>query len=404
MRSAKARNETMKRSRVGGGGNAARKRPIVKHVTNNITNNINNYFAPQSGSAPAPEAQPEAPPNLFPEGGREVRAPHNHGRTYRSVLSTRSGKLFGDCGHCTKTYRPITYFAPEECIPNVRSHPQFLDAFEAYEAAYAERDLEGATEARATIGAMRTTQCPSCRRTNNKPTGEKKACKEFYEATKREVCERQNGCMNPDCVERGPLAYYVLEGDHVDPETKVRRLSDWTWWGWNGGVAAMKLEVPKLQWPCSFCHKLEKTSNQANRCGDPDLMPDGKNSKHATDEEVAQYKAKHYAKNVYPKQVYVDSEKSRRGTCLHCTRPVTPETVFAFDFDHRDERSKMIGKDTLAGVKGGVGGIVANSAKRASLENIKDILDAEMAKCDLLCANCHHRKTWGYPVRTQEVA
>ena len=390
----------MKRSRVGGGSNAARKRPVVKNVTNNITNNtINNYFAAKPGPAPAPEAQPEAPPHLFAEGEREVRAPYKDHGTYRRVISTRSGKLFGDCGACSKTHLPIADFAPDECLNNVRKRPEFFDALEVYETAYTERDLEGATESRATIEAKRSTNCPSCRKTHNTPTGEVKACKEFWEATKREACERQDGCMHQDCVERGPLAVHVLEGDHVDPGTKVRALSKYIWWACNGGVAAMKLEVLKLQWPCRFCHILENTSNQANRCGDPDLMPDGKHSKHATKEEVAQYTAKHHAKIKYPKQVFVDAEKLRRGACLHCTRPVTAETAFAFVFDHRDERTKMIGKDTLARVRGGVGGLVNNHTKAASLDKIKDVLDAEMAKCDLLCANCHKRKTFGYPQR-----
>jgi len=29
----------------------------------------------------------------------------------------------------------------------------------------------------------------------------------------------------------------------------------------------------------------------------------------------------------------------------------------------------------------------------------KEILDKEMDKCDLLCHNCHHRKTNKYPMR-----
>jgi hypothetical protein len=203
--------------------------------------------------------------------------------------------------------------------------------------------------------------------------------------------------MNPDCPERGPLAVYVLEGDHIDPETKVHALGDYVWWGFNGGVTAMKLEAAKLQWPCAFCHILEKTGNAANRHGNPDLMPDGKSR--GTKEDVAQYFAKYNAKVRYPKQQYVDAEKLLRGSCLQCKRPVTAETTFAFDFDHRDETTKMIGKDTLARVQGGVGGLVTNDSRGACLENIKDVLDAEMAKCDLLCRNCHHRKTHGYPVR-----
>ena len=60
----------------------------------------------------------------------------------------------------------------------------------------------------------------------------------------------------------------------------------------------------------------------------------------------------------------------------------------------RDERTKMRGKDTLARKVGGVAGLVENCAKRAALDKIQPILVAEMDKCDLLCLNCHHRKTY----------
>jgi hypothetical protein len=148
---------------------------------------------------------------------------------------------------------------------------------------------------------------------------------------------------------------------------------------------------------CRFCHRLEETSSAARRPGDPDLMPAGKS--YGTKAEVKQYEAKRRAMIVYPKQTYVDAEKLRRGHCLQCERPVTVATAFAFDFDHRDPMTKMKGEETLAGTNGGVGGLAHNITKVASLAKIKGVLDAEMAKCDLLCTNCHHRKTWGYPMR-----
>jgi hypothetical protein len=44
---------------------------------------------------------------------------------------------------------------------------------------------------------------------------------------------------------------------------------------------------------------------------------------------------------------------------------------------------------------------VAGTSNRTKIDapGFKEVLDAEMAKCDLLCHNCHHRKTWGYPMR-----
>jgi len=385
---------------VRGGGVSKGKQKIVKHVTNNITYNINNYFQPQQGPAPAPEAVPEKPPNLFPADEVAVRAPHGNPRygAYRRVQSNRSGKLIGDCGHCTRKGRDIADFGPDECNNNVRTHPAFFEALAAYNEAYAARDYDGAAEARATLEEMRTVKCQPCRKTQNTLTGETKKCYDDWQALKQEACAGPDGgCANQDCVERGPLAVYVIEADHIDPKEKVYDLSDYKWWACNGGVAAMRLEAEKVRMICKFCHRLEETSSAARRSGDPELMPTGKWN--GTEEEVKQYTAKHSATIRYPKQAYVDAEKLRRAHCLQCERPVTAETAFAFDFDHRDPMTKMKGEETLAGTTGGVGGLVSNCAKAASLSKIKGLLDAEMAKCDLLCANCHKRKTRGYPVR-----
>jgi len=391
----------MKKRAAASSSGSASKRPTT--VVNNITiKTMNNYFAPRPGPAPAPKAGPVVPPHLFPEGERDVRVPHGNGGTYRRILSTRSGGLFGDCGNCATKYLSIDKFAPDECLNNHRLRAAFLEKVDDYNEAYEARDLEAVREAREYLVEKRTAYCPPCRKTNNTPTGEVKACKEFWIATREAMCLAQNGCRHPGCIERGDLAKYVSEGDHFDPDglldpanKKVKALSDYKWWAWNGGVIAMRAEVAKLQWPCKFCHQLENTGDAANRRGDPVLLPDGKHS--GTEEEIKQYNAKRNAKIVYPKQQHVDAEKLRRGCCLKCKRAVTEENVFAFHFDHRDELTKMVGG--LAGKQGGVGGLVGNVVKAAALDKIEPILDAEMAKCDLLCANCHHRKTWGYPYR-----
>jgi hypothetical protein len=45
---------------------------------------------------------------------------------------------------------------------------------------------------------------------------------------------------------------------------------------------------------------------------------------------------------------------------------------------------------------------VGNGVKAAALDQVKDLLDAEMAKCELLCANCHHRHTHKYGADGEE--
>ena len=206
--------------------------------------------------------------------------------------------------------------------------------------------------------------------------------------------------MKPGCPWKGDNRdWRVMQADHLDPKGLkdpankwVHAVSEYKWWPGNGGVPAMRLEAAKCQWICGFCHSLEPTSNSGQRCGNPVDMPAGKSS--GTKGEVAQYEAKRKATIRYPKQQHVDAEKLRIGCCAKCDRGVTKETCVAFQFDHIDETTKLIGKDTLAGESGGVAGLVHNVANRAALGEIKDVLDAEMAKCQLLCANCHKLKTW----------
>jgi hypothetical protein len=252
--------------------------------------------------------------------------------------------------------------------------------------------LEAARAARADVVATRNAYCQSCQEVHSKLSPKEQACKAEWERMRKEA----GGCAKPECCERGPDTWQVLQANHLNPETKVHGVSQYSWWAkkeWTVDqcVAEMREEAVKCNFLCGFCHALDERSDQANRRGDPDDMPDGKSS--GTEKEKKQYGDKYIAKICFPKQQFVDAEKLRRGCCATCRRAVAPETCVAFHFDHRDERTKMRGRDTLAGERGGVSGLVTNHAKRAALDEIQPILVAEMDKCDLLCQNCHHRKT-----------
>jgi len=73
--------------------------------------------------------------------------------------------------------------------------------------------------------------------------------------------------------------------------------------------------------------------------------------------------------NVRRLKQLVDDEKARRGGCERCGFNEHPA---ALDFHHRDGETKL--------------GTIAN-LKRLGAGTARHL--AEMAKCDLLCANCH---------------
>ena len=382
-------------------------------------NTINMYFTIQPGPASAPEAAAATPraTSLFPPSERtHTKMGKYNGSEVRKIVSmvTSSGKLVGDCYNCTKASMDIAKFAPRESNNNFHKRPDYLNALDAYHAAYEAGDYEEAKKQRAIVEEGRAHKCPSCVQKIGHMTPKKKACKEFYDTLRRDKAIEQDGCLYPDCTERGTEAWCVLEGDHIhgsndpDPELrKVHALSDYPWWSCHGGVAAMRKEVAKgIEWKCRFCHMKDPLSNCANKCPDPATMPEGKRGKNATPEEIKQSKARWHATNVYPKHQFVDAHKREvRRACLRCARPVLEGEEHCFIFDHRDETTKMKGKDTLAGETGGVAGLVHNCSKsEASLEKIQSLLEREMDLCDLLCANCDRRKTFGYPERADVIA
>ena len=375
---------------------------VIKNITynNHNTYNINNYFAP----SPAPEAaqgvvMAEKPQeeHLFPSNDRVHRA-HSHPRhgSYITSQVKKDGSMVGECINCVKFAIPIDRFVPREANTAVRTRPAFFAAVDKFKEAYAARDLDAATNARAEVDRLRNSRCPSCQASLGHMSPAEKKCKEYYDSQRKQAAAENNGCANQNCPfgARGEGAWCVLQGDHIDQTTKTMALGSCLRWPKLGGVPAMKREVAKgINWICACCHKLEPTSNSGRRNTKEkiDKMPKGKRT--GTKRDLLQYKAKQRATVVFHKHQYVDACKRDIGNCVKCSLRVLPGQEPAFTFDHIDETTKIKGKGTVAGKTGGVSGIAANMI---SLSTMQSYIDAEIAKCQLMCENCHHRKTNRY--------
>jgi len=297
-------------------------------------------------------------------------------------------------------------FAPEADSTNTAAKRQRFDiARRAFVVAVRAGDRDTALVQRRIVEQLRSKLCRPCRR-NTKLSPTVQACKDEWDRMKQEACRRQGGCSNPECSERGMASWIAMQADH-GTNPKRYRLSDYKWWSWNGGVAAMREEARQIfQWCCGVCHSLEATSNQGRRCGDPNLMPNGK--RRGTKEERTQYQAKQRAKIKFPKQQYVDRIKREIGICQYpgCGRRVVVGNEQGSQWDHQNESSKRMCRclnangepkgpchgceDRLFGRAGGVAGLVGNCSNEASLDKVRPLLDAEMKpKCNLYCTPCH---------------
>ena len=85
--------------------------------------------------------------------------------------------------------------------------------------------------------------------------------------------------------------------------------------------------------------------------------------------------AKYYRDNAKKRnKALVLQIKLAAQECYDCGLTITPDTLYMFDFDHREPRQK---KFTLSMVR---------------TESVQAIVE-EAAKCDVVCKNCHAHRT-----------
>jgi hypothetical protein len=363
---------------------------------------ITSFFTKVDGATYVPPPDPNQPPPLLPPGEPKLKKKRvKYNGKWRDVYVwcvSKNGTLTAGCENCPNSFG-MDKFAPHDCLNSKTKHKAFVEALADYKKAVAKRDIDALKAALAILEENRMTKCHRCQADLGHLSPKAKACKNYWDDLRKKHCNLNGGCANPDCVERGPEAWTVLQGDHI-PSEKTHRLSAYTWWASNGGVPAMQKEVEAIhQWVCGYCHMLEPTTRAAHKTH-PDDMPNGKR-RGGTEVELQQYDAKKHTKKTYPKREYIDAKKRAVGECAHCERPVRVGEEHCFICDHIDETTKLRGG--LAGESGGVSGLVHNFSNDARLEapGMKKLLDDEWDKCQLLCWNCDRRKTFGYPRRAE---
>ena len=189
-----------------------------------------------------------------------------------------------------------------------------------------------------------TSMCKLCR--------EKKSNNQFKNTTKRGKCKIfwKEWKSNQKCTDCGLSDPRVMEADHVRGE-KRHNVSHYSYWASNGGIPEMKKELELCEPRCRFCHQI--ITQKRRGCN--------------------VHKAQAYRQNV------VNEIKKKIGECKECKRKVEHGNYAGFDFDHRDEQEKTIGISQLV---------------HKSQKVFDALLMPEIAKCDLLCTNCHKIKTF----------
>lgn len=213
------------------------------------------------------------------------------------------------------------------------------------------------------LDTLRTKKCFDCRKrmqsyqaNPNTTTGQ---CRALWYSLRCAPCA--------DCHRADGFSEY----DHVEGE-KIHNLGDYMWWVWNGGVEAMQAEAKKCVPRCRNCHSMQHSGNKYKR-------------KYATIEEMPtntpqERIAKLTRTYLDEKIAFVDSHKLRLGACADCRMGVTESSCHVFVFAHRDATSKTKSVAQLCN-------------NHATLPTTRPALEAEMAKCRLLCAVCHSKET-----------
>jgi len=160
------------------------------------------------------------------------------------------------------------------------------------------------------------------------------------------------------CADCGSvLAPYQMDFDHRDPKLKAFRLTE-------GGAmlmarAKLLVEVAKCDVICANCHRVRTRNAHAARLRSG--PPSTASSRHI---EARRGRWRAQARLL---------DELRAVPCADCGASFPP---CAMDFDHRSSELKEAGVTRMIGRAG-----------------TKRIL-AEVAKCDIVCANCHRARTF----------
>ena len=277
---------------------------------------------------------------------------------------------------CKRTRVVVTEFAPD-VFKNKKK-------FAKYSAALATLAHAPTQQALADVEALRRKNCLRCRNTAYKSKREGEHSEDAQ--CRRLIAElKAHWAANGGCHVCGTTDVDVLSGDHEGRQGKDahRQALDAAWWAYHGGVAALRAHYlgkgTSVRCLCHFCHFLADSHN-LHTGADVTTLEEGSKAKRGR-----QYKL--------VKMEHVNREKRRRGACQHprCCDPRTQRprvvvastehvrgTEHAFHMAHKDEVDKDF---TIAKM-------VNN---RQSPKTAMPKLDAEMAKCNLYCANCHHK-------------
>ena len=378
-----------------------REEPTV--VYNNCTFNgpVNNYTQCTFNYAPA--ARPASPALTWKE--ERAWAPPDDPSLPRLSAAYATNLRVKCCSRTCKRNTDPEMFAP--AVLHAKKCKAYEDALTAYGAAVEAENADALIAARATIGALATVKCEPCResiaRSIKNPGTKLGDCYVEWERLKREVFHTCGKCGAQRAVEANHGATYaenakryeacveeegveVAEHRYPKGERKVRPVSDTSWWSRHGGVHAMRAEAAKCDPLCRMCHMLDPSSYTANcNRADPARV---KRKNYATQKEYTDaVKVARYSKE---KREYVNALKRAVGRCERpdCPRdgPSNGACVAGFeqcyDWDHLDPTTK--GR-----------AISAICAYGRSFKTAKPEIDAERAKCRLLCRNCHiTRKEW----------
>lgn len=160
--------------------------------------------------------------------------------------------------------------------------------------------------------------------------------------------------LKPDCCATCGVKTKLLQFSHYNRKDKYRTASGHPRNFSSLSIKQMKQELAKGYWECPICAAIEtKRENQELRSSSP--------------------RKRHFREKLNDR---VFAEKLRIGACYDCNRNVTIESLCAFDFDHLNPKDKIEK----------VSAMVRNERSMATLE-------AEMAKCQLVCKFCHANRT-----------